>query len=108
MSDYTCGNCGGSGEDICLSCDSEITCEECKGTGLDDELIDAMAFQAAARTKSLKSSSCGLIEKGKTVGRKFGDGSTLLYADFRRDLDPSERPPEPFRYCEGQRTFIDV
>lgn len=86
---FACDECDGEGREECSRCGSKIKCEDCGGTGLDDELIDAKAF-GLAKTELLMRSrrlGCGylqiLLHGNENIGyeSKFGQ---VRFADFSR------------------------
>lgn len=79
---YRCGGCDGTGEMECHACQHEVTCDECHGSGLDDDAIDVTAFQNACRER-LAGGSWALLEGDQIAGRT--DGTTQVrYSEFAR------------------------
>jgi hypothetical protein len=79
---FSCPECAGFGTEECDRCGAETTCGDCDGTGLDDEVIDVEAMQAAM--KSLGGATWELLGEGlERLGRQSDSGS-IRYEDFRR------------------------
>lgn len=82
---YGCSECEGEGEVECDCCGSEVTCEACKGSGLDPDLIDIKAWEAAANALTRKHGcSWAWVDRdtGVYLGREGTDGDRIAYADF--------------------------
>lgn len=107
---FACPECKGRKEVQCCECGSDIECEACNGSGLDTDIIDVQAFNAACREafygeqveikgalfkakqkKKKNRGSWNWIEGLEVIGRTNGEVS-IPYAAFRKDIDHSSDP----------------
>jgi hypothetical protein len=84
---YACPECQGYGEVTCHCCDSETTCEHCRGRHYDPNKIDLDAYEAACKQLKGSPTSGGTYAamngRRQYVGRTNGI-ETVLVNDFRR------------------------
>lgn len=82
---YQCKECDGEGNYDCPHCGQDMQCEECEGFGLDADVVDIKAWNAAlskAVSDNHKSSSWDLRDRhGNVIGRQ-SDNWKLYYASF--------------------------
>lgn len=83
---FACHECSGEGSVDCCSCEQEVECDHCEGTGLDPDVIDLDLWRAAE--EKLKTNERGAfvstwawIEGGEWVGRCHR-GAGIRYEDY--------------------------
>ncbi len=96
---FACPECRGQKEVECCECGSTVECDECNGSGLDNEIIDVKAFEAAcheafnvpllkwkkgSKKKRPPTATWALVENGTIIGRTNGEAK-VPFAAFRRD-----------------------
>ena len=79
---YACEFCS-YGTATCDCCGSDIDCEECEGTGLNDDLIDVEAFNNACDAAFVSVPSWAWIENKAWLGRA-SNTVKVAYEDFKR------------------------
>lgn len=93
---YPCPTCKGWGtyEDECECCGNidDVECEDCNGTGWDDDYVDTAFYaEACAAFQRLHKATCEWTnpeDSYKSIGRREYDGPARLpVADFFRKED---------------------